>query len=260
VADARREARRTASAVVPPWIAARAVINVASLRPACENGPDRALNPQRLWRVDGVRTVGHGTLAKSDFAALVRGAGVEAVVDVRRSPASRRHPPYGLEAMQDWLSACGITYRWLPSLGGRRRPDPGSLNRALRNDQFRAYADHMATAEFDEGIDELLEVACTRRAAVMCAETLWWRCHRRLVADHLVLVDKVAVEHLFPNGRLVPHYAMAEARVEGGHVVYQTGEATGVAPSHLVESAAIRSTSATLRVQPSAIDPERSPR
>jgi uncharacterized protein (DUF488 family) len=155
---------------------------------------------------------------------LVRDARVEAVVDVRRYPASRRNPQFGFAAMQDWLPACGITYRWLPSLGGRRRPDPGSLNKALRNDQFRAYADHMASHEFAEGIDELLDVSRDHRVAVMCAETLWWRCHRRLIADHLVLVEAMAVEHLFHNGGLVRHDVMGEARVRGGHLVYPSEE------------------------------------
>src|SRR5205823_5937769 len=117
-----------------------------------------------------------------------------------------------------------------PSLGGRRRPDPGSRNQGLRNDQFRGYADHMASAEFAEGIDELLEVTGAHRAAVMCAETLWWRCHRRLIADHLVLVERVAVEHLFHDGDLVRHDAMVEARVQGGHLIYPSEEQGIVAP------------------------------
>jgi uncharacterized protein (DUF488 family) len=135
--------------------------------------------------------------------------------------------------MRDRLPARGITYRWLPSLGGRRRPGPGSRNKALRNDQFRAYADHMATAEFAEGIDELLEVAHAHRAAVMCAETLWWRCHRRLIADHLVLVERMAVEHLFHDGDLVRHDAMVEARVQGGHLIYPSEDRARITPPPL---------------------------
>ena len=94
------------------------------------------------------------------------------MVDVRRYLASRRHPQFRLAATRGWLPAWGITYTRLESLGGRRRPEPSSLNQALRNDQFRAYADHSASAEFAEGIDELLEVTHAHRAAVMCAETL----------------------------------------------------------------------------------------
>ena len=169
-----------------------------------------------------VRTVGHGALAAEDFATLVAGAGIDVVVDIRRFPGSRRHPHFGRDEMADWLPARGVEYRWLPALGGRRPAVPDSPNTALRNEQFRAYADHMATAEFRTGVDELLGVAQDAgwSAAVMCAESLWWRCHRRLLADHLVLVAAVPVQHLFHDGRLAHHQPTPEARRADGHVVY----------------------------------------
>lgn len=167
-----------------------------------------------------ITTVGHGTTTAAAFVSLLRGAGIDAVVDVRRYPGSRRHPHHARDEMERWLEADGIAYRWLPALGGRRRGEPGSPNVVLRNLQFRAYADHMATAEFSGGVDELLEVSAGAAVAVMCSEAVWWRCHRRLLADHLVLVDEVSVRHLLPGGRLAPHPPTPGARVSAGHVVY----------------------------------------
>jgi uncharacterized protein (DUF488 family) len=169
--------------------------------------------------VEPIRTVGHGTLEADAFADLVTGAALQVVVDVRRYPGSRRHPQFG-EAMEAWLPARGVDYRWLASLGGRRSPAPDSPNIGLTNPQFRGYADHMASAEFAEGVAALLEVATDRPAAVMCAESVWWRCHRRLLADHLVLVEEIAVDHLFHDGRIVAHAPAPEARRVGRRVVY----------------------------------------
>ena len=170
-----------------------------------------------------IRTVGHGTASQEELIDLVRGAGIEEIVDVRRYPGSRRHPHVASEQMARWLPEAGIAYSHLLSLGGRRRPDPSSPNKGLRNDQFRAYGDHMATDEFADGIAVLLERADDHPVAIMCSESVWWRCHRRLVADHLVLVEERPVEHLFHDGRLTLHEPTAEARRDGDHVVYDVG-------------------------------------
>ena len=167
-----------------------------------------------------VRTLGHGALAAEEFTALALDIGIQVVVDVRRFPGSRRHPHFSAAEMATWLGRSGVDYQWIPALGGRRRPAPDSPNTMLRNDQFRAYADHMASEEFRAGVDELLELATARPVAVLCAESVWWRCHRRLLADHLVLVRQVAVEHLFHDRRLVAHPPTAGAREAGDHVVY----------------------------------------
>jgi uncharacterized protein (DUF488 family) len=169
-------------------------------------------------------TVGHGTLPAEDFATLVTGAGIEVVVDVRSVPASRRHPQFGRPAMEQWLPDAGVAYRWEPRLGGRRRPRPDSPHGALRVPAFRGYADHMETQEFHDAVDDLLAEAATRRATVMCAESVWWRCHRRLVADAVVLLHCATVEHLFHDGRLDPHRPMPEARVDGRRLVYDGDE------------------------------------
>jgi uncharacterized protein (DUF488 family) len=174
--------------------------------------------------VQPVRTLGHGSLAPDDFARVALAGGIEVVVDVRRFPGSRRHPHFGREQMAGWLSAHGLDYRWLPSLGGRRKPTPNSRSVGLRNEQFRGYADHMASPEFSEGVAELLALTASRPAAVMCAESMWWHCHRRLLADHLLLVEQVPVEHLFHDGRAVTHVPSPEARLANGLVVYDVGE------------------------------------
>jgi uncharacterized protein (DUF488 family) len=173
--------------------------------------------------VQTIRTVGHGTLEAAALVELLRGAAVEVVVDVRRYPASRRHPQFGRDAMAAWLTDAGIAYHWLPSLGGRRNLVAGSPDVALRNEQFRAYADHMRGDEFGVGVAELARIAAKQAVAVLCAESLWWRCHRRLLADHLVLIEHHPVEHLFHDGRLVVHVPTAEARLERTSIVYDGG-------------------------------------
>jgi hypothetical protein len=173
--------------------------------------------------VHTIRTLGHGTLAAEEFVALVHNAGVEAVVDIRRFPGSRRNPHFASEEMAAWLPEHGVDYRWLSSLGGRRKPAPDSPNVGLRNEQFRAYADYMASDEFAVGVAELSVLARACRVAVMCAESVWWRCHRRLLADHLVLVEQMRVEHLFHDGRLVEHAPTPEARRVDARVVYDVG-------------------------------------
>jgi len=167
-----------------------------------------------------ISTVGHGTATADAFGELVRRAGVDAVVDVRRFPGSRRHPHFAKDEMERWLEEHDLRYRWLEALGGRRRSAREPPNVALRNQQFRAYADHMASDEFAHGVGELLEAATNTHVAVMCSESVWWRCHRRLLADHLVLVANVEVEHVLHDGRQTPHPVTPGARRAGSHVVY----------------------------------------
>ncbi|MDQ4091228.1 MAG: DUF488 domain-containing protein [Actinomycetota bacterium] len=170
-------------------------------------------------------TVGHGTLPAATFVALVRDAGLGAIVDVRRFPGSRHNPQFGKDEIRRSLAGVGVEYRWMPALGGRRKGSPGSPNVALRNPQFRAYADHMSSDEFAAGVTELLGLASTLSLAVMCSEAVWWRCHRRLLADHLVLVTGQSVQHLFHDGRLAEHPITPGARGGDGHVVYDSAPA-----------------------------------
>lgn len=164
-----------------------------------------------VW--DMLITVGHGTLAQEALLALLRAASVAELVDVRSHPGSRRVPHVAREAMREWLPEGGIDYRWEPSLGGRRRAVRPSPNLALRNASFRAYADQMATDQFLDALAALVAGARVRRIAVMCAESVWWRCHRRLIADAAILLHAGEVSHLFHDGRLDSHRPSPEARV-----------------------------------------------
>jgi uncharacterized protein (DUF488 family) len=169
-------------------------------------------------------TVGHGTLPAAGFAAVAAGAEVGRVVDVRSYPGSRRHPHFGRDAMSSWLPAAGVAYDWAPDLGGRRRPLPASPHVALRHEAFRAYADHMGTPAFLDALRGLLgDAAAGPRTAVMCAESVWWRCHRRLLADAAALLDGADVLHLFHDGRLAPHRPTDGVRVDGDRLVYDGG-------------------------------------
>jgi uncharacterized protein (DUF488 family) len=170
-----------------------------------------------------LRTVGHGTLAAAAFAALLDEAHVRRVVDVRAFPGSRHNPQFGREEMERWVTDAGIGYVWMRELGGRRRPHADSKHVALRNDAFRAYADYMETSEFLEGVEELLALAVSAPTTVMCSESVWWRCHRRLLADHLVLVRGVEVVHLMHDGRLTPHVPTQGVRLAGNALVYDMG-------------------------------------
>lgn len=164
-------------------------------------------------------TLGHGTLQADAFRTTLRAAGVTAAGDVRRFPGSRRHPQFGAAAMREWLGEASIDYFGLTELGGRRVPHPGSPNTGLRNSGFRGYADYMATAEFRRAFDALLALAHERTTAIFCAETLWWRCHRRLIADAAVLLAGFEVVHLTPSSRAT-HVPTPGVRREGDILVY----------------------------------------
>jgi uncharacterized protein (DUF488 family) len=170
-------------------------------------------------------TVGHGTLAADALTTLLRGAGIESVVDVRTAPGSRRHPQFGRDELEQWLPEAGLAYRWERRLGGFRRADPDSPHTALRHPSFRGYADHMGTREFTEALHGVLVEAASDPVTVMCSETLWWRCHRRLIADTVVLVHGWRVLHLGHDGRLSDHRPTEGVRLGGGALVYDAGQA-----------------------------------
>lgn len=153
-----------------------------------------------------VWTFGHGRADCVELAALIRSAGVEDVVDVRTVPKSRLHPHVWAERMARWVpDLAGATYAWQPELGGFRKTRADSENVGLRNPSFRGYADYMETPRFSRALEALAEEAACRVAALMCSESLWWRCHRRLIADALVLRYGAAVTHLMHGGRREPH-------------------------------------------------------
>jgi len=167
-------------------------------------------------------TVGHGTVDGEGLAALLVTAGIAAVVDVRRYPGSRRDPTVAREALAVTLPAHGLAYRWDERLGGRRTAPPGSPDVALRHPSFAGYAAHMRTPAFTDAVDELL--AATVPTTVLCSESVWWRCHRRLIADHVVLVRGVPVTHLMHDGRHPAHRTTDGVRLAGGELVYDAGQ------------------------------------
>jgi uncharacterized protein (DUF488 family) len=166
-------------------------------------------------------TFGHGTATADEIAALLLGADVRSVVDIRIAPGSRRNPHVALSKLQRWLPEHGITYRWEKRLGGWRKPPPDSPDTALRNRPFAGYAAYMRSPEFRAALDKLLDEATVTCTAIMCAESLWWRCHRRMVADFVVLARGASVVHLMHDGRLRAHAPSDVARVrEDGLLVY----------------------------------------
>lgn len=167
-----------------------------------------------------VLTIGHSNHPLDRFLALLAQHEVEALVDIRRFPGSRKHPHFHRDNLAVALPKSGVEYHWLEALGGRRhKQQDESPNLGLENKSFRNYADYMLTAEFREGERKLLEVARHRRTAILCAEGLFWQCHRRLVSDYLV-ANGVTVQHIMPNGDLRPHKLTRGAVIENCQVTY----------------------------------------
>jgi uncharacterized protein (DUF488 family) len=197
-----------------------------------------------------IYTVGHSTRTLDEFVALLRAHGVTRLADVRTVPKSRRHPHFAGIALAESLPAAGIEYRHFAALGGLRKPRKDSRNAAWRHESFRGYADYMETAAFEQGIEELLAwnrapasvvaagsdedaaggaVGDARgraeadgpavRTAIMCAEAVWWQCHRQLIADALV-ARSVEVRHIMTATSAPAHALTSFARVERGRVSY----------------------------------------
>jgi uncharacterized protein (DUF488 family) len=166
-----------------------------------------------------VWTVGHSSRPLPTFLELLAQYGIQAIADVRRFPGSKRQPAYAQPALRASLARQGIGYVWLPALGGRRRPRADSPNTAWRNESFRGYADHMASAEFASGMDELLALAAESRTAMMCAEAVWWRCHRGLIADVLSMAG-IEVLHMLDHRNCTAHPLTSAARIVRGRLSY----------------------------------------
>ncbi|NEY36689.1 DUF488 family protein [Streptomyces sp. PRKS01-65] len=173
----------------------------------------------------GLITFGHSTADRGTLARLLRGAGVVAVVDVRTAPGSRRDPDLARQRLARWMPDEGFAYRWEERLGGWRRPSPDSPDTVWRNASFRGYAAHTRTPGFVAAMDELGQQAGRERTAVMCSEAVWWRCHRRLIADFAVLARGMPVHHLMHDGRLTAHRPTPGVRLrDDGLLVYDGTE------------------------------------
>jgi len=167
-------------------------------------------------------TIGHSTLLFDDFLALLVEFKIEVLVDIRRFPGSRRLPHFNRQALEQALPASGIEYVWLEDLGGRRNaPQIGiSPNLGLKHPAFRSYADYMQTAQFQTAVNRLISIASSKTTVIMCAEKLFWKCHRRLLSDYLT-AHKVLVEHIMDHGHLQPHKLSEGAIVSADlNVVY----------------------------------------
>ena len=168
----------------------------------------------RIW------TVGHSTRAIDQFISLLQANDIKLLVDVRTLPGSRRYPQFNQETLADSLGKVGIRYEHFPELGGRRKPSLDSRNHAWRNASFRGYADYMETDKFHKGIERLLNLASeSGPTAIMCAEAVWWRCHRSLISDYLK-ADGVEVIHILEKSKTEPHPYTSAARIVNGKLSY----------------------------------------
>ena len=166
-------------------------------------------------------TYGHGVDSAERTAAILGGAGVTSLVDIRTAPGSRRNPQFARAAMEQWLPEAGIAYRWEKRLGGFRKPSADNPDVAWREDMFRGYAEYMRTLEFLDAIDAVLAEAESGQVIVMCSESLWWRCHRRLLADFVAVASGTEVRHLMHDGRTEAHRPSPGLRLrQDGLLVY----------------------------------------
>jgi len=174
-------------------------------------------------------TIGHSTRPIAEFVALLRQAGVNLLVDVRSIPRSRTNPQFNADALPETLAGAGISYRHLPALGGLRHRKKGTLpsrNTFWQVAAFRNYADYAATLPFRTGMDELRALSRDNCCAIMCAEAVWWRCHRRIIADYL-LAQGVPVMHIMGHGKIEPAKLTPGARPQpDGTLAYPVAEET----------------------------------
>jgi uncharacterized protein (DUF488 family) len=169
----------------------------------------------RIW------TIGHSTRAIDEFISLLKENEIKLLADVRAWPGSKRYPQFNKEALTQSLTAHGIRYEHFPELGGKRKSKSDSRNTAWRNASFRGYADYMETEQFQKGIERLLDVAAeVGPIAMMCAEAVWWRCHRSLIADYLK-ARGVEVLHILGANKVERHPYTSAARIVNGELSYE---------------------------------------
>ena len=165
-------------------------------------------------------TIGHSRRTIDEFISLLQANQIRLLVDVRSLPGSKRYPQFNKEALADSLGKTGIRYEHFPELGGRRKAKPESKNTAWRNASFRGYADYMETEEFRKGVERLLDLAGgAGPTAIMCAEAVWWRCHRSLISDYLK-ARRIEVMHILDANKTQPHPYTSAARVVNGKLSY----------------------------------------
>lgn len=172
----------------------------------------------RIW------TIGHSTRTIEEFIGALKANRIKLVADVRLLPGSKRYPQFNKEELARFLRENGIVYEHFPELGGRRKARKDSRNTAWRNKSFRGYADHMETTEFANGIARLQQMANRAGAtAIMCAEAVWWKCHRSLIADYLKN-NGVAVIHIIDARKAEPHPFTSAAKIVDGRLSYSRNQ------------------------------------
>ena len=169
--------------------------------------------PATVW------TIGHSTRSIEEFIGVLQAHGIKLLADVRLLPGSKRYPHFNSDVLAASLASNGIAYEHFRDLGGRRRPRPDSRNSAWRNDAFRGYADHMETPVFEAAVARLLVAAAERPTAIMCAEAVWWRCHRGLVSDYLK-ARGIEVMHIVDAKKADPHPWTSAAKIVDGRLSY----------------------------------------
>jgi uncharacterized protein (DUF488 family) len=169
-------------------------------------------------------TIGHSTREIDMFISALEANGIKLIADVRLVPGSKRYPQFNRESLAESLSEHGIGYEHFPELGGRRKPKPDSRNTAWRNEAFRGYADHMETEGFREGVNRLVDLANkVGPTALLCAEAVWWRCHRALISDFLK-GRGMEVTHILDEKKTEPHPFTSAARIVNGELSYAADE------------------------------------
>jgi len=181
--------------------------------------------PKSLW------SIGHSTHTAEAFIGILRAHKIEAMADVRLLPGSRRYPHFNREALVELLTQAGVQYVHFPDLGGRRKPRDDSRNLAWRNESFRGYADYMETPDFIRAAEQLGARAAAQRTAIMCAEAVWWRCHRALIADWMK-VRGVEVLHILSENKVEPHPYTSAAQIIDGQLSYR-GAGADATPAEL---------------------------
>jgi len=172
--------------------------------------------------ISQIWTVGHSTRTIDEFVAALESHGIKLLVDVRSLPGSKRYPQFNKEALSASLHKVGIRYEHFVELGGRRKAPPNSRNIAWQNASFRGYADYMETEEFQKGIERLVDLAKeVGPTAIMCAEAVWWRCHRALISDYLK-ARGIEVMHIIDANKSDPHPYTSAARIVDGELSYRS--------------------------------------
>lgn len=166
-----------------------------------------------------IYTIGHSTHSLAEFAEMLESFDIQTLVDIRGMPGSRKYPHFNKEVLEVSMEEMGIHYLHLAGLGGRRKVHKDSKNTRWNNASFRSYADYMETAEFDAAAAELKRIGSAQRTAYMCAEAVWWRCHRSMVSDHLK-AKGWTVMHIMGIGKAQEHHYTEPARIVDGDVVY----------------------------------------